>query len=93
VPLLVGAVLAVALGVFGRLHHPTGRVPWMWPFTDVYVMKVWLTLVVLILAAAQFVLVEPDFQPGRRQAVAQQPRRRPVGGGIADEDRRQRRGC
>jgi hypothetical protein len=55
VPLLVGAVLAVALGVFGRLHHPTGRVPWMWPFTDVYVMKVWLTLVVLILAAAQFV--------------------------------------
>ena len=54
-PLLVGAVLAVALGVFGRLHHPTGSVPWQGPFPDVYGMKVWLTLVVLILAAGQFI--------------------------------------
>jgi hypothetical protein len=54
-PLLVGAVLAVALGVFGRLHHPTGSVPWQGPFPDVYAMKVWLTLVVLILAAGQFI--------------------------------------
>ncbi len=54
-PLLVGAVVAVALGVFGRLHHPTGSVAWVGPFTDVYAMKVWLTLVVLILAAFQFV--------------------------------------
>ena len=54
-PLLVGAVAAVALGVFGRLHHPTESVPWLGPFTDVYAMKVWLSLVVLILAAGQLV--------------------------------------
>jgi hypothetical protein len=54
-PLLVGAVLAVALGVFGRLHHPSGSVPWLGPFPDVYAMKVWLTLVVLILAVGQFI--------------------------------------
>jgi hypothetical protein len=51
----VGAVLAVALGVFGRLHHPAGSVRWTGPFPDVYAMKVWLTLVVLILAAGQFI--------------------------------------
>jgi len=54
-PLLVGAVLAVALGVFGRLHHPTGSVAWQGPFPSVYAMKVWLALVVLILAAGQLV--------------------------------------
>lgn len=53
--LLVGAVVAVALGVFGRLHEPTGSVPWLGPFTDVYAMKVWLTLVVLILAGLQLI--------------------------------------
>lgn len=53
--LLVGAVLAVAIGVFGRLHDPTGSVSWLGPFADVYAMKVWLTLVVLILAGLQLV--------------------------------------
>jgi hypothetical protein len=52
---LVGAALAVALGVFGRLHHPTGSVPWQGPFPSVYAMKVWLTLAVLVLAAGQLV--------------------------------------
>jgi hypothetical protein len=55
VPLLVGAALAVALGVFGRVHHPAGTVRWTGPFPDVYAMKVWLTLVVLILAAGQLI--------------------------------------
>jgi hypothetical protein len=54
-PLLVGAVVAVALGVFGRLHDPTESVPWQGPFSSVYSMKVWLSLGVLILAAGQFV--------------------------------------
>jgi hypothetical protein len=44
------------------------------------------------LAAGEFILVEPDFEPGRCQAVAQGAGRRPVFGGVADEHRRQRRG-
>jgi hypothetical protein len=52
-PLLVGAVISVALGVFGRLHKPTGHVAWQGAFPSVYAMKVWLTLIVLILAAVQ----------------------------------------
>jgi hypothetical protein len=51
----VGAVVAVALGVFGRLHDPTGTVSWDGPFPSIYAMKVWLALVVLILAAGQLV--------------------------------------
>lgn len=53
VPLLVGAAIAVALGVFGRLHHPAGHVPWLGPFASMSSMKVWLTLVVLGFAAVQ----------------------------------------
>jgi hypothetical protein len=55
ISLLVGAVVAVALGVFGRVHEPTGRVAWQGPFSSIYAMKVWLTTVVLILALAQLV--------------------------------------
>ena len=55
VPLLVGAVVSVALGVFGRVHTPGGRPIWLGPFPSVIAMKVWLTVVVLTLAAVQLV--------------------------------------
>jgi hypothetical protein len=55
VPLLVGAAVSVALGVFGRLHTPTGEALWIGPFPSLVAMKVWLTIAVLALALAQFV--------------------------------------
>jgi hypothetical protein len=53
VPLLVGAAVSVALGVFGSVHEPTGSVPWQRGFPSIYAMKVWLSLGVLLLAAVQ----------------------------------------
>ncbi|MEV0716499.1 DUF6529 family protein [Asanoa sp. NPDC050611] len=53
IPLLVGAAVAVALGVFGTVHEPAGEVPWQRPFPSLYAMKVWLSLGVLLLAAVQ----------------------------------------
>jgi hypothetical protein len=53
VPLVVGAAVAVALGVFGTVHEPAGEVPWQRPFPSLYAMKVWLSLGVLLLAAVQ----------------------------------------
>jgi len=53
VVLLIGAAVSVALGVFGRRHHPSGHVGWLGPFPSVSSMKVWLTLVVLALAVIQ----------------------------------------
>ena len=53
IPLLVGAAVAVALGVFGGVHTPAGEVPWQRPFPSIYAMKVWLALGVLLLAAVQ----------------------------------------
>jgi hypothetical protein len=55
VPLLVGAAVSVAVGVFGAVHTPTGKALWIGPFPSLIAMKVWLTVVVLALALAQFV--------------------------------------
>ena len=55
VPLLVGAAVAVAIGVYGRMHTPTGVALWLGPFPSLLTMKVWLTIAVLGLALAQFV--------------------------------------
>jgi Family of unknown function (DUF6529) len=55
VPLLVGAAVSVALGVFGRLHTPTEEALWIGPFPSLVAMKVWLTIVVLALAVVQLV--------------------------------------
>ena len=53
VPLAVGAVVAVALGVYGNLHHPTGRALFHEPFPSMFAMKVWLTAAALVLALVQ----------------------------------------
>lgn len=55
IPLLVGAAVSVAVGVFGRVHTPTGVALWIGPFPSLIAMKVWLTVIVLALALAQFV--------------------------------------
>ncbi len=54
-PLGAGALLAVALGVYGRVHTPTGQAVYTGPFTTMIAMKVGLTVSALILALVQLV--------------------------------------
>ena len=53
VPLAVGAVVAVALGVYGKNHHPTGHALFFRPFPSMFAMKVWLTAGAVVLAFVQ----------------------------------------
>ena len=55
VPLATGAVVAVALGVYGKMHTPTGRALFPTPFPSFFAMKVWLTAVALVFALIQLV--------------------------------------
>ncbi len=55
IPLLAGALVAVALGVYGRTHEPTFEPIWTGPFPSMIAMKVWLTSVALVLAVVQLV--------------------------------------
>jgi hypothetical protein len=55
VPLGAGALLAVALGVYGNLHPPTGRAVYIGPFLSMISMKVWLTSAAVLLAVVQLV--------------------------------------
>jgi Family of unknown function (DUF6529) len=55
VPLGTGAIVAVALGVYGRVHRPTGQAIYTGPFTNMITMKVWLTTFALVLALIQLV--------------------------------------
>jgi Family of unknown function (DUF6529) len=52
-PLGLGAVVALALGVYGGVHHPTGQALYTGPFSSMFAMKVWLTAVALVLALVQ----------------------------------------
>jgi hypothetical protein len=52
-PLGLGAVIALALGVYGRVHTPTGQAIYTGPFSSMIAMKVWLTSVALLLALFQ----------------------------------------
>jgi len=55
VPLAAGAVVAVALGIFAKVHEPTGKALFPTPFPSFYAMKVWLTAVALVFALIQLV--------------------------------------
>jgi Family of unknown function (DUF6529) len=55
VPLSVGAVLAIALGVYAKVHHPTGKPLFATPFHSFYAFKVWLTAIALVFALVQLV--------------------------------------
>ena len=48
-----GGAVAVCLGVYGRLHQPTGQSIWTGPFTTVLGMKAWLATIVAALAVWQ----------------------------------------
>lgn len=53
VPLVVGALVSVALGVYGREHTPTHKALFYHPFSSMFAMKVWLTSIALALALIQ----------------------------------------
>jgi Family of unknown function (DUF6529) len=53
VPLVVGAAVAVALGVYGKVHTPTRHALFYAPFPSMFAMKVWLTVAALGFALIQ----------------------------------------
>jgi hypothetical protein len=53
VPLAVGAAVAVALGVYGKVHTPTRHALFYAPFPSMFAMKVWLTVAALGFALIQ----------------------------------------
>ncbi len=53
VPLLIGAGVCVALGAYGRLHHPTGYAVNIAGFSSPLAVKVWLATAATVLALAQ----------------------------------------
>jgi hypothetical protein len=53
VPLLIGAGVCVTLGVYGRLHHPTGYAVNIAGFSSPLAVKVWLATGATVLALAQ----------------------------------------
>lgn len=54
-PLLVGGLVMVALGVYGKLHTPTGFAVGPAGFSGALPMKVWLTTGALLLGVVQVV--------------------------------------
>ncbi|MDQ3764193.1 MAG: DUF6529 family protein [Actinomycetota bacterium] len=55
VPIAVGAAVAIALGVYGRLHEPTGIAINIAGFSGAQAVKSWLTTGALLLAGIQLV--------------------------------------
>lgn len=55
IPLAAGAAVAVALGVYGRLHDPTGVAISLAGFSSFQAVKAWLTTLAVLLALVQLV--------------------------------------
>jgi len=53
VAILAGAVVAVSLGVYAKVHHPAGKPVFTLGFSGVLQMKAWLATIVLVLALVQ----------------------------------------
>lgn len=53
VPLLAGAIVSIALGVYGNLHTPTGVAVNVAGFSSAQSVKAWLATVVVVLAVVQ----------------------------------------
>ncbi|MGH8986458.1 MAG: DUF6529 family protein [Acidimicrobiia bacterium] len=53
---LAGAAVAVGLGVYGKVHDPTGEQPYTLFFTATINLKVWFATVAVALAVVQIVL-------------------------------------
>jgi hypothetical protein len=55
IPLLVGSVIAVGLGVYGSMHQPTGVAVNIAGFSSMQSVKAWLASVVVVLVVVQLV--------------------------------------
>jgi len=53
VPSLIGGLVALTLGVYGRLHHPTGVVVNIAGFTSAGYVKSWLATIATFFAIVQ----------------------------------------
>jgi len=53
VPLAVGAAVALTLGVYGRVHEPTGIAVSVAGFSSPHTVKVWLASAAALLAVVQ----------------------------------------
>ena len=53
---LAGAAVAVAVGVYGKVHDPTQEQPYTLFFSNTINLKVWFATVAIVLAAVQLVL-------------------------------------
>ncbi len=53
--LLIGAVIAVSLGTYAKVHDPAGRPVLTLGFSSATPMKAWLTTVALVLAVGQLI--------------------------------------
>ena len=51
----VGALVAVAAGVYGRLHDPASETTIKWVFTSTLHFKAWMTTLALLLAIGQVI--------------------------------------
>jgi hypothetical protein len=51
----IGAAIAVALGVYGRVHTPSQRLTFSFGLSSVIAMKVWLATIVLAFAIVQVI--------------------------------------
>jgi hypothetical protein len=71
IPLSVGAAVAVALGVYGRVHEPTGVAVNVAGFSSPQSVKAWLATLALILAVVQLVSALALF--GHLRPLAGQP--------------------
>jgi len=53
-----GALVSVSLGVYGKVHDPTGERPYTLFFSDTINLKVWFASAALLLAAVQVLLAQ-----------------------------------
>ena len=67
----VGAALAIGLGVYGRLHTPTGDTIWTFGFPTLLAMKSWSTTIAIVLGLGQAATAAWLF--GRLPAVGPAP--------------------
>jgi len=72
VPALAGGAVALALGVYGNVHHPTGRTITDLGFPSLMAMKSWLATIAV--ALAMFQLVSAMRMYGRLRVPRTMPR-------------------